>query len=118
MQEYLLLIRTEGDYCEKMSSDQHQNHLRRVSDYIGNLVKEGKFKDAQPLAMQGTMLHGSKGVFKDGPFIESKEVIIGYFLVLAKDLDEAKAIAQAHPMFDETDARVEIRLIKHEEGIN
>ena len=118
MNEYLLLIRTEGDYCEGMSAQHHKEHLQKVANYIDNLVANGKLKGAQPLSMEGTMLNGTKGAFKDGPFIESKEVIIGYYLILAKDLNEAKEIAMANPVFEETDARMEIRAIKHEEGIN
>jgi hypothetical protein len=118
MQEYLLLIRTKGDYCESMLPEQYQKHLQNVGDYIQKLTRDGKFQGAQPLQMTGTMLKGAKGSFKDGPFIESKEVIIGYYLIQAENLEEAKDIAKANPVFDETEAEIEIRLIKHEEGIN
>jgi hypothetical protein len=112
MQEYLLLIRTQGDYCESMLPEQYQKHLQNVGDYIQKLTLEGRFRSAQPLQIAGTMLKGGKGSFKDGPFIESKEVIIGYFLVLAENLDEAREIAKANPVFNETEASIEIRLIK------
>ncbi|MDP4263371.1 MAG: YciI family protein [Bacteroidota bacterium] len=118
MNEYLLLIRTEGDYCAEMPAEQYKAHLQKVGNYIQKLTSEGRFRGAQPLHLDGMMLQGNKGVFKDGPFIESKEVIIGYFLILAKDLQEAREIAKANPVFEETNARIEIRLIKHEEGIN
>ena len=118
MKEFLLLIRTEGDYCEEMSAEQHKVHVQRVSNYIQKLTYEGRLKSAQPLTAEGRVLQGVKGVFKDGPFIESKEVIIGYFLILANDINEALEIAKANPVFEETDARIEIREIKHEEGVN
>lgn len=118
MNEYLLLIRTEGDYCAEMPAGRYQEHLKKVGNYIQRLIQDGKFRGAQPLHLDGMMLQGNKGVFKDGPFIESKEVIIGYFLILARDLQEAREIAAANPVFEETNARIEIRLIKHEEGIN
>jgi len=118
MNEFLLLIHTEGDYCAAMSPEEHKSHLTKVGKYIEKLAKEGKLKGAQPLQMGGLMLSGNKGVFKDGPFIESKEVIIGYYHILAKDLDEAKEIARANPVFEDAQARIEIRQIKHEDGIN
>ena len=118
MKEFMLFIRTEGDYCAGMTPEEYQQHIRKVGEYIGRLVQEGKLKGAQPLDMEGTMLHGRGGVFKDGPFIESKELIVGYFHILAKDLNEAREIARANPIFEDTDARIEIRAIKHEEGIN
>jgi hypothetical protein len=118
MQEYLLLIRTEGDYCDSMAPDKYKEHIAEVSGYINKLTREGKLKVAQPLQYSGAMLQSSSGIIKDGPFIESKEVIAGYFLILAEDINEAKEIARANPIFRETDARIEIRPIKHEAGIN
>jgi hypothetical protein len=117
MKEFLLLIRTEGDYCAGMSPENYQEHIRKVGNYITKLVQEGRLKGAQPLAMEGAMIHGNPGGFKDGPFIESKEVIVGYFHILAKDLEEATEIARANPIFQDTEARIEIRAIKHEPGI-
>lgn len=118
MKEFLLLIRTEGDYCADMTSDQHRQHLERVGDYIQELKRQGKLIGAQPLSMNGEIVQGKKGAFKDGPFIETKEIIIGYFHILAADLDEAKEIAKANPVFEDTRARIEVREIKREEGIN
>jgi hypothetical protein len=118
MKEFLLLIRAEGDYYEAMPAELYQAHIKKVGRYIDNLLKEGKLKGAQPLGMEGLMLTNNKSVFKDGPFIESKEVIVGYFHIFAKDLNEAREIAIANPVFEDTDARIEIRAIKQEEGMN
>jgi len=38
-----------------------------------------------------------EGVVTDGPFIESKEALGGYYLIEADDLDQALAIAKAVP---------------------
>ena len=119
MKEFMLLIRTEGDHLAVLSPEQQQQHLQKVMGYIGNLMKEGKLKGAQPLEMQGKIISGSKENLKDGPFNETKEVIAGYFHILAKDLNEAIAIAKANPVFEDgTGARIEVRPIKVMEGIN
>ena len=119
MQEFMLLIRSEGDCAAKMSPEFHQVHLKKVISYIENLRSQGRLISAQPLTMTGSILQGSKSAFKDGPFIESKEVIAGYYLFRAKDLNEAKEIAKAHPLLtDDETSRIEVREIKHEEGIN
>ena len=60
-------------------------------------MKSGKLKSAQPLEMEGVMVSGTSGKLKDGPFNESKEVIAGYFLIEANDLDEAIQIARENP---------------------
>lgn len=118
MKEFLLLIRTEGDYCAEMTADQYHLHLTKVGDYINTLKQSGKLIGAQPLSMNGEIIQGRKGIFKDGPFIETKEIIIGYFHIYANDLEDAKATAKANPIFQDVDARIEVREIKQEEGIN
>ena len=102
----------------KLSPEQQQAHVQKVGGYIHGLMESGKLKGAQPLEMEGALISGKSGAFKDGPFNESKEVISGYFHVVAKDLAEAIEIAKANPIFDEDDVQVEVRTIKKVEGIN
>ena len=118
MKEFLLLIRTEGDHLAAMPPEQQQQHIQKVGNYIGSLMKEGKLKDAQPLEMEGKMISGKKGKMKDGPFNETKEVIAGYFIIIANSLDEAVEIAAANPMFEDSEGRIEIRPVKNLQGIN
>jgi hypothetical protein len=118
MKEFLFLIKTEGDYCAALTQEQYQDHLKKVSNYIHRLMEEGKLKEAQPLQMGGLVIHGNRGIFKDGPFVESKEVIVGYYQILANDINEAVEIAKANPVFEDTEAWMEIRAVKHEDGIN
>ena len=87
MKEFMLLIRTEGDHLAAMSPEQQQKHIEKIGSYIGKLMQDGKLKGAQPFEMEGTIIHGKKNVFKDGPFNESKEVIAGYFHIVAKDME-------------------------------
>ncbi len=118
MKEFMLFIRTEGDHLARMSAEQQQKHVQKIGKYINNLVQEGKLKGAQPLDIDGSIIHGKEGVFKDGPFNESKEVIAGYFHIVAKDMNEAIEIAKANPMFEDAEGRIEVRPIKTMEGIN
>jgi hypothetical protein len=119
MKEFMLLIRTTGDHLNALSPEQQQQHLEKVMAYMGGLMKSGKLKSAQPLEMEGSLISGTKGKLKDGPFNESKEVIAGYFLIMAKDLAEAIEIAKANPVFEDgTGAMIEVRPIKIMEGIN
>ena len=117
MKEFMLLIRSEGD--ELWTIEEREEHVQRVRIYIADLMKNGKLKSAQPLDFEGAMISGTKGKLKDGPFNESKEVIAGYFLILAENLEEAIQIGRANPIF-ETSAtvRVEVRPIKIIAGIN
>jgi hypothetical protein len=118
MNEFMLFVRTEGDPDAELSPEQMQQHVQKVNAYIENLVKEGKLKGVQPLAMEGVIISGTRGVFNDGPFNESKEVIAGYYHILAKDLREAVAIAKSAPQFDEERGwKIEVRPIKKVAGL-
>jgi len=119
MKEFMLLIRTEGDHLLALSPEEQQKHLQQVTAYMGDLTQSGKLKSAQPLEMDGAILSGSKSKIKDGPFNETKEVIAGYFLIQAKDLDDAIQIARKNPIFGLDDqSRIEVRPIKVLKGIN
>lgn len=118
MKEFMIFIKTEGDHLEGLSPEQQQAHVQKIGTYIGGLMESGKLKGAQPLEMEGAVIKGNKGVFKDGPFNESKEVIVGYFHILAEDLAEAIAIAKKNPIFDDAEGTVEVRPVKTMEGIN
>ena len=119
MKEFMLLIRTEGDHLSSLTPEKQQEHLQRVIIYIEDLMKNGKLKSAQPLEMESTIISGTKGKLKDGPFNESKEVIAGYFMILAKDMNEAIEIGKRNPIFESaTSARIEVRPIKILPGIN
>jgi hypothetical protein len=116
MKEFMLLIRNEIDHQAAWSPKQNQEFLKKCEDYIESLTKEGKLKSAQPLVREGKMLSGSKGAWKEGPFHETKEVIVGYYHILAEDLNEAIAIAKGNPEFEYgTTARIEVRPVKMKE---
>lgn len=109
----MLLIRNEIGHEATLSPEQQQEFLKKCMVYINNLMKEGKLKGAQPMERQGKIITGTKGAWKDGPFNETKEVIVGYYHILAKDMDEAIAIAKGNPEFEYgTTARIEVRPIK------
>ncbi|MEO8147533.1 MAG: YciI family protein [Bacteroidia bacterium] len=51
-------------------------------------------------------------IISDGPFMEAKEMVGGYVIVNAKDINEAIEISKGCPIFAE-DGKVEIRPIQH-----
>ncbi|MEM9649691.1 MAG: YciI family protein [Bacteroidota bacterium] len=118
MKEFLLLIRSEESPKANLSPEQMQQHIEKVGGYLKRLSEEGRMKSAQPLEMAGTMLSYKNGQIVDGPYNETKEIISGYYHLLANDLEEAIAIAKKDPRFEEGIWRMEIRPIKHVEGIN
>jgi len=114
----MLFIRSEESPKADLSPEQLQQHIEKVGGYIKRMMSEGKMKAAQPLEMEGKILSYQNGKIIDGPYNETKEIISGYYHLLAKDLDEAIAIAKEDPRFDEGIWRVEVRPVKTVEGIN
>ena len=114
----MLFIRNEGNPVAALSLEQQQEHVQKVGAFIKNLVKEQKMKAAQPLEMEGSIISFKNGKFIDGPFNETKEVISGYYHILAEDLSEAVKLAKSDPRFEDGDWRIEIRPIMKVDGIN
>jgi hypothetical protein len=117
MNEFMLLIRNEIDHQTAWSPERHQRFLKSCENYIGKLKKDGKLKAAQPLAREGVIISGSKAKWKEIPFNETKEVQVGYYHILAKDMNDAIEIAKDNPEFEYgATARIEVRPIKTKEN--
>ena len=69
--------------------------------FTESIVKSGNFKAGAPLQPSGSAttvrLRSGKVGTTDGPFAETREQLGGYYLIEAKDLDEACAIAARVP---------------------
>ena len=118
MQEFMLFIRNEGNPIAQLSLEEQQEHVQKVGGYIKNLVEAKKMIAAQPLEMEGVMVSKTDGKFIDGPFNETKEVISGYYHLMAENLSEAVKMAKQDPRFDDGDWRIEIRPVLKVDGIN
>lgn len=119
MKEYMLLIRNTGDSKAKFSPDQHKEFVTACQVYIEQLTKNGNLISAQPLIRDGKIISGTPGAFKEGPYSDANEVQVGYYHILAKDMDEAIDIAKGNPEFAYTaTARIEVRPIKMKEEAN
>jgi hypothetical protein len=112
MKEFLLIIRTEGDIWTSLSPEKLQQHIEHGTAYISKLMKEGRIKSAQPLDKGSRIVTESGGLLKDGPFNESKEVIAGYFHLLAHDIEDAVRIARENPIFRDIPTKIEVHPIK------
>ena len=64
--------------------------------WLEQLIAEGRMKTGQRLDTPGATV-SRKGVVTDGPFGESKEVVGGYWFILAHSLEEAAQLAAQNP---------------------
>jgi hypothetical protein len=96
--QYMLLIRHEA---EDVPAGELPQMMQEYMTFTQNLVKSGKFKAGDRLESSAgartVRVRNGKTVTTDGPFAETKEQLGGYYIVDAKDLDEATAIAARIP---------------------
>jgi len=93
MNEYLLLSR--GQWDADKSPQEIQAAIDAFYAWHARLVAEGRFKSGQRLAKAAKLV--TRSGITDGPFTESKEIIGGYWFVLAASLEEAARIAADNP---------------------
>jgi hypothetical protein len=86
---------SRGKWDAAKSPDEIQAAIDAFYTWYERLVAEGRFKRGQRLATGGKAVALS-GI-TDGPFTEAKEVIGGYWFVVAASLDEAARIAADNP---------------------
>jgi hypothetical protein len=93
LKDYLLLSR--GQWDPQKSSQEIQAAIDSFYVWYERLVAEGKFKRGQRLAT-GSKRVSRSGVV-DGPFTETKEIIGGYWFIVAGSLQEAADLAAQNP---------------------
>jgi hypothetical protein len=91
--EYLLLSRGQWDRAN--SKEEIQASIDRFYVWYEQLLAEGKFKPGHRLAREGKLV--SRTGTTDGPFSEAKEVVGGYWFIVAGSLEEAATIAAQNP---------------------
>ncbi len=116
MKEFMLLIRNEINHQASWPPEKFQDFLKKCEAYIVNLKKDGKLIAAQPLIREGKIISGTRQAWQEAPLNKTGEVQVGYYHILAKDMDEAVAIAKGNPEFDfSATAHIEVRPIKMKE---
>ena len=106
MNEYLFLYR--GGQRET-SPERMQQEMQKWMDWLKDLGARGHLKDqGQPLERAGKFVKGRQKAVTDGPYAETKDIVGGYTLVLARDLDQAVDLSKGCPIF-ESEGGVEVR---------
>jgi hypothetical protein len=108
MAEFLYLYRGTEPATAKLSPQQMQEYMQAFQRWIGELAAAGRLGACAPLTPSGRTLSGRDGVASDGPYAEAKDLVGGYTVVTATDLDEATNVARGCP-FLTIGGSVEIR---------
>ena len=99
--EYLLLLYSQEDGWKQMTPEQQQQGYAAYMAYTEALKKAGVYKASQrlqPVAAATTVrVADGKSQVLDGPYVESKEQLGGFYLIETPDLDSALAWAARCP---------------------
>ena len=83
--------------------------MQRWMAWMNDLDKKGHLKDrGQPLERTGKVVRGQQKTVTDGPFTEAKDLVGGFTLVEARDIDQAVELSRGCPVL-EGGGSVEVR---------
>jgi hypothetical protein len=99
--KFMLIVHHDEAAFEKIEKEKRQQMLAESIELTHQLHAAGQYLSASPLQPAATAVmvrvREGKPLVTDGPFIETREQIAGYFLVNAQDLNEAIRIATRVP---------------------
>jgi hypothetical protein len=112
MTKYMILIYGDAQQWDAMSTEQQRAHDAAHVAFraaAGPKVIGGEELELAPMATSLRTDHDGRVSTTDGPFLEAKEALGGYYLVEASDLDEIIALAAQLPEVHAGHSGVEIR---------
>jgi hypothetical protein len=103
MHDFMLLFRaSEAEHHEHMGTrEKAAETMRAWLAWVRELEANGHLTDAgQPLECSGTMVWGTNKVVVDGPYVEAKDLVLGFMIVRSPGLDQAVTLAKGCPILE------------------
>ena len=100
MAQFMLLLHQVPNYNADLPREKMLEMTKKYMAWAEGLRAKGKMVGGEKLTASGgrqLRTSGGKLVASDGPYAEAKDVLGGYFVIEAKDLAEAEAIAKDCP---------------------
>jgi hypothetical protein len=114
--EYLLLIYADENEVYNATPEQVEGHAAAFGAYVRELMDRGVLRAGAPLQPSSVAttvkVRDGKTLTTDGPFMETKEALAGYYQLECKDLDEALELAAKIPAAQ--NGTIEVRPVWHE----
>src|SRR5262245_143277 len=119
--KYLLLCYGDERGWDQLSETQQQQIIAETRRHVEQLKSSGHYLSAAPLhppsLATSVRVRDGKRFVADGPFAETREQLGGFYLIEAKDLDEAIGIVARHPGASSGWGVVEIRPVREMPGL-
>jgi len=94
LSQYLVLSR--GQWDAHASRDDIETAIQKFYDWYARNLEAGRMKAGSRLSIERAVV-SKTGIVTDGPFGESKEVVGGYWFIVARNLPEAAELAAQNP---------------------
>ena len=107
MEKFMLIF--HGGMKQDASPAEMEANMGKWMAWVENLNKEGKYVSGEPLLPGGKLVSGPASA-TDGPYTEGKEVVGGYFIINAANMEEAVAECRNYPDF-EFGGQVQVRQV-------
>ena len=108
MEKFMLIMREDLKKLRQYTTEERFADMHAMFEWTQSLTDAGRHVHSEPLAISGGVV-SKTDVLTDGPFIESKEGVAGYFIILAENLKNAISIAQTCPLVKMGMAVIEVR---------
>lgn len=109
MSEFTYLFRGRDTSA---SPEQMHKTMEKWVVWFKELGANGHLKEpGHPLEHTGKVVKGKQKIVNDGPYAEAKDVVGGFIVVEAKDIDQAVELSKGCPIF-EVGGSVEVRPIQ------
>ena len=92
--DYLVLSR--GQWNKDASPDAIQSAIDAFYPWLEGHIAAGRMKTGQRLAREGATV-SRKAIAMDGPYGETKELVGGYWFVVARSLEDAARLLSGSP---------------------
>lgn len=108
MKDFIMLFHSEPNPNMQPTPEEIQAEVQQWQNWMGGIGAQGKLKNpGEALGYTGKVLHGD-GAVTDGPYAELKEIVGGFVIVTAADVDEAIELAKGCPALA-VGGKVEVR---------
>ena len=97
MEKFMLIVREDMERLRNITEEERFSNIPEMLKWIQSIAESGNYVTGEPLALTGRYV-SKDAVLSDGPFIESKEGIAGYDIILAENINQAVSIAQTCPL--------------------
>lgn len=105
---YLFRATAEQQQAAMGSPERAQQSMQAWLRWVDDLQANGHLKErGQPLDRGGKVVRGKEPIVTDGPYVETKDLVLGFMVVEARDVDQAVELSKGCPMLE--GGSVEIR---------